>query len=220
MASHASRSGRLLSVWLPAVVVVPALLAGLSLLWPAPQIADDIAGRTSAALSAAGLGGIGVAVSGRDVALTGVPADALAQARDVVEGVSGVRAVSVTAGPPTIHSTGSDLSDLGALLVAAAPVTFAADSAALQGPAADTVTRVGQWLAAHPDARVRITGHAADTPGPPSVAQALSEQRAQAVGDALRAGGVDPARFAVEGRGNADPLPTAAASRRVEISAQ
>lgn len=217
MASHASRSGRLLSVWLPAVVVVPALLAGLALLWPAPRIAHDIASRTSAALTAAGLGGIGVAVSGRDVDLTAVPADAIARARDVVEEVTGVRAVSATAGRPTAPSTGPDLP---ALLAAAAPVTFAADSAALQGPAADTVTRVGQWLVANPGARVRLTGHAADTPGPPSVAQTLSEQRARAVGDALRAGGVDPSRFAVEDRGNADPLQTAAASRRVEISAQ
>jgi outer membrane protein OmpA-like peptidoglycan-associated protein len=204
-------------VWLPAAVVVPALLAGLALLWPAPRIADDIATRTSAALAAAGLGGVGVTVSGRDVDLTGVPADALSRVREVAEQVSGVRAVTATAGSPTTPSAGSDLATV---LAAAAPVTFAADSATLQGAPAGTVTQVGRWLAAHPGARVRLTGHAADTPGPPSVAQALSEERARAVGDALRAAGVDPSRIVVEGRGNADPLPTAASSRRVEISAQ
>ncbi|MFC7656173.1 OmpA family protein [Pseudonocardia benzenivorans] len=49
------------------------------------------------------------------------------------------------------------------------------------------------------------------------MALALSQQRAQAVAEALRANGVDPSRVSARGVGDADPLPTPAASRRVEI---
>ena len=63
-----------------------------------------------------------------------------------------------------------------------------------------------------------LTGYAADAPGPASVAQRLSEQRASVVADALVAEGVDRARIVALGRGAADPLGSPAASRRVEIS--
>ncbi|AEA27682.1 OmpA family protein [Pseudonocardia benzenivorans] len=219
MGSHAARSGRFLAVWLPAVVLVPAVLAGVALLWPGPRIGEDVGSRASAALTAAGLAGVRVAVSGRDVALTEVPSGAVDRAREIVAGVAGVRSVEAAPGVPDglpAPAPPGAAAELAAL-VAAAPVTFAADSAVLDGAAAETVAGVGRWLVAHPDVRVRLTGHAADTPGPAEVALALSQQRAQAVAEALRANGVDPSRVSARGVGDADPLPTPAASRRVEI---
>jgi outer membrane protein OmpA-like peptidoglycan-associated protein len=102
-----------------------------------------------------------------------------------------------------------------AAALAALPVTFAADSAALSDPV--TVQRVADVLYGDPAADVLIVGYSADTPGPPEVAQRLSERRAAAVADALVASGVDRARLTTSGLGEADPLPTTAASRRVEI---
>jgi len=68
--------------------------------------------------------------------------------------------------------------------------------------------------------RFTVAGYAADTPGPPQVAQRLSERRAQVVVDALVAAGVRRERLVVAGRGSADPLATPAQSRRVEIKAE
>lgn len=103
-------------------------------------------------------------------------------------------------------------------LVAAAAVTFPPDSAQLTGAPAGTVARVAAVLRDAPAAAVQLVGYCADSPGPPAVAQRLSEQRAVVVADALVAAGVDRARISTAGRGAADPLATPAASRRVEIT--
>jgi outer membrane protein OmpA-like peptidoglycan-associated protein len=97
-------------------------------------------------------------------------------------------------------------------------ITFAADEADLVGPSAVAVNRAAQLLGAGPGPLATVTGYAADTPGPAVVAQRLSERRAQAVVDALAAAGVRRERLVAVGRGAADPLPTPALSRRVEIS--
>ena len=101
----------------------------------------------------------------------------------------------------------------------AGAVTFAADRADLAGASAAAVARVAELLGDGPGARVTVTGFAADTPGPPEVAQRLSEQRAQVVVDALVAAGVRRERLVAVGRGSAHPLTTPAESRRVEIKA-
>jgi outer membrane protein OmpA-like peptidoglycan-associated protein len=103
---------------------------------------------------------------------------------------------------------------------AAGPVTFAADRAELAGPSAAVVARTAALLGDGPGPRVRVTGYAADTPGPAEVAQQLSERRAQAVADALVAAGVRRERLVVAGRGAAEPLATPELSRRVEIKAE
>jgi peptidoglycan-binding protein ArfA len=99
--------------------------------------------------------------------------------------------------------------------LAAIPITFAADSAVISDP--EAVRRAAEALRADVAANALIVGYTADTPGPPAVAQRLSERRAAAVADELVASGVERSRLTTEGRGDADPFPTPAASRRVEI---
>jgi outer membrane protein OmpA-like peptidoglycan-associated protein len=156
-----------LAGWWGALLLVPLALAGVGLLWPAPEATGPPAGYVAPVLAP-------VAPSAPQVA------------------------------------TAADLA-------AAGKVTFAADSAQLTGPSALTVGRVAHILGSGSGAAVVITGYAADTPGPPAVAQRLSEQRASVVADALVSAGVDRARITTGGRGAADPLGTPAASRRVEI---
>lgn len=228
------------ALWFAALVAVPAALAGLALLWPSPQIADDLRVRIEAALREANLGTVLVSVSGRDARLDAVPAGAERAALDVVGGVAGIReAVVGSAAPPpapqgtaptgALPTTPEDgtrltgqqrqaLVDRVGGVVAAAPIVFPPDSADLAGPPADTVRRVGELLAAEPAARVDVDGYVADTPGTPEAAQQLSDRRAAVVTDRLVAAGVDRSRITATGRGATRPLATMAVSRRVEIS--
>ena len=87
--------------WLPliaAAVVVPAVLAGLTLLWSAPQIEGALTERAQAALSAAGISGAGVRFDGRDATITGLTGAAAEQAAQVVAGATGVRVAVVGGG--------------------------------------------------------------------------------------------------------------------------
>lgn len=223
--------------WLAALAVIPAVLAGAALLWPGPGIADDLRGRSQAALVAMGLPGATVAVSGRDVELDAVPRGSERAALDAVTAVSGVRTVRIGAvvepepapnlaartapGPSTPPDGPADrrkeLAAEVAAIVAADPVTFSADSAALVGRPAATVQRVAVALLATPDVPVELAGYVADTPGSPEAVQVLSERRAVVVAELLVAAGVDRTRITTEGRGATRPLETLAASRRVEI---
>ncbi|MDD7934746.1 OmpA family protein [Actinomycetospora straminea] len=105
-------------------------------------------------------------------------------------------------------------------LVAASPVTFRPDSPELTPAAARTVDQVAEELADAPNARVTVTGYTAPvSQGIGPAAQALSDQRAQAVAERLSSEGVDPARIQARG-GATDSAPRAsvAESRRVEIA--
>ena len=87
--------------WLPliaAAVVVPAVLAGLTLLWSAPQIEGTLTERAQAALSAAGISGAGVRFDGRDATITGLTGAAAERAAQVVAGATGVRVAVVGGG--------------------------------------------------------------------------------------------------------------------------
>lgn len=87
--------------WLPliaAAVVVPAVLAGLTLLWSAPQIEGTLTDRAQSALSAAGISGAGVRFDGRDATITGLTGAAAERAAQVVAGATGVRVAVVGGG--------------------------------------------------------------------------------------------------------------------------
>ena len=101
---------------------------------------------------------------------------------------------------------------------------FAPDSAELLPGVADTMSQLAGQLSAT-GVPVRLTGHTWKV-GPADGARQLSTQRAQAVADALIAGGLPPSRVAqVRGVGydelitptDADPAETAAANRVVVI---
>ena len=118
--------------------------------------------------------------------------------------------------PPPLALGGSRVATAAALATMG-PITFPADSAALDGASAATVQRLATILGSGSGSPVLLVGYVADTPGPADVAQRLSEQRAAVVADALVAAGVDRSRIAVAGHGATDPLISPAASRRVEV---
>lgn len=228
--------------WCAALILVPAVLAGVSLLWPGPQLADDLRNRAAGALSGAGLGSVTVSVAGRDARLDTVPRGSEQAAAAAVAGVNGIRDVQIgtAAAPPEPGPRGTvptaalpdspdgpgKLSTLArqvltgriAAAVAAEPITFAPDSAELTGPAAATVMHIALLLMGEPAAMVAVDGYVADTPGPAATAQELSDQRAATVTAALVEAGVERSRVTATGRGDTRPLNTPAASRRVEIS--
>lgn len=228
--------------WFAAMVLVPAALAGVALLWPGPQLADDLRDRAASTLSAAGLGSVAVTIAGRDARLDAVPRGSELAAAAAVAGVTGIRDVQIgtatapplpgahgtapTAAVPAVPDAPGKLSAMArqvltgriAAAVAAAPITFDPDSAELTVPAAATVMQIALLLVGEPDATVAVDGYVADTPGPAETAQRLSESRAAAVTAALVEAGVERSRITATGRGDTRPLSTPAASRRVEIS--
>lgn len=99
--SSADRSrDRRRPAWLPlaaAALVVPTALAGLTLLWPRPQIEADLTRTATESLAAAGITGAGVSFTGRDATLTGISGPDAARAVEIVQGVSGVRVAQLPA---------------------------------------------------------------------------------------------------------------------------
>jgi len=80
--------------WLPlaaATLLVPTALAGLTLLWPRPQIEDQLTRAGGDALSAAGFAGSELALDGRDATIGGVARADAQRAVEVVKGVAGIR---------------------------------------------------------------------------------------------------------------------------------
>jgi peptidoglycan-binding protein ArfA len=74
-----------------AALVVPTVLAGLTLLWPRPQIEERLTADATGALAAAGLAADGVVFSGRDATLSGLTGPDARRGVEVVEAVPGVR---------------------------------------------------------------------------------------------------------------------------------
>jgi outer membrane protein OmpA-like peptidoglycan-associated protein len=103
-------------------------------------------------------------------------------------------------------------------LLGAQPILFGPDTADLPRRSAESVRRVAELLVSAPAVTVHVEGHVADTPGSPEVARRLSKRRAEAVADALVAGGVDRTRITTADVGGERPLATPELSRRVEIS--
>lgn len=103
-------------------------------------------------------------------------------------------------------------------------IFFGTSSTQLRPELVRTLKRVGSYLGESSSqfGQVRVDGHA-DQRGPFEMNLRLSRQRAQAVGDALVAGGIDPEAMAVEGFGYLNPLDPLnarsawAKNRRVEL---
>ncbi|MCU0800634.1 MAG: OmpA family protein [Rhodobacteraceae bacterium] len=99
---------------------------------------------------------------------------------------------------------------------------FATDSASLRPDLARDIQAVGQNLLRYPNSRVEVVGHA-DNSGSAAYNQDLSQRRAVAVADNLRAVGVPSSRITAFGRGEDQPIASnlspegRAANRRVEI---
>jgi len=87
----------------------------------------------------------------------------------------------------------------------AGDVLFASGESDLKDAAAQNVTDVVDLLAAEPDKRIRIEGHT-DSSGDAGFNLRLSEQRAQAVRNALVNAGVAPDRITVVGLGEDFPI--------------
>lgn len=81
----------------------------------------------------------------------------------------------------------------------------------------ESISRVGHWLQAHPDATAAVTA-STDTVGKPAYNQALSERRANAVSQRLIAKGARPSQLTVKAIGEAaGPDNTANQEHRVAI---
>lgn len=229
-----------------AAVVVPSVLAGLTLLWPRPQIESALTERAKAALSAAGISGATVRFDGRDATITGLSDAAAAKAAEVVAGATGVRVALVGAGtspsPSPSPSTSQETSGaapaptpaqaaeldtpakqalqakIGAL-VAVAPITFEPDSPQLTAEGTATLGQVLAAVRAVPAARLEIDGYVATGRGNGALtAQQLSDQRAATARDALVAGGVPADHLTARGRGEDATATDRALARRVEIT--
>jgi outer membrane protein OmpA-like peptidoglycan-associated protein len=135
-ASSADRSrDRRGPAWLPlaaAALVVPTALAGLTLLWPRPQIEADLTRTATESLTAAGFTGAGVDVVGRDATITGLTGPDAQRAVEIVEGVTGVRIAQLPAG----SGTGDDPAPGAPASDTPAPDTAAPDTAAPDAAAA------------------------------------------------------------------------------------
>jgi outer membrane protein OmpA-like peptidoglycan-associated protein len=94
--------------WAPLVasaVLVPTVLAGLTLAWPRPAIESTLTGTANQALAAAGITGATVTFTGRDATIAGVPAGQRDKAVAAVEAATGVR-VADAGGAGTGDGTG------------------------------------------------------------------------------------------------------------------
>jgi outer membrane protein OmpA-like peptidoglycan-associated protein len=101
-------------------------------------------------------------------------------------------------------------------------VLFDTDQATLKPGAAVTIDRLADFLSRNEEMRIRVEGHT-DSTGSDAYNSQLSQQRAQAVADALAAQNVSSTRVEVQGRGEGFPVASNASSagrqqnRRVEI---
>jgi outer membrane protein OmpA-like peptidoglycan-associated protein len=99
---------------------------------------------------------------------------------------------------------------------------FAPGRADLTAEAAPRLDEAAAFIGTAPGRRARIEGHT-DSRGSANLNQALSQQRAEAVRDALVARGVEASRLVAVGRGSDRPVATnetpegRASNRRVEI---
>ena len=108
------------------------------------------------------------------------------------------------------------------LVVSLSDVLFDVGKADLKRGAARNLGRIAQVLKEYPSYKISVEGHT-DSRGGADLNQRLSEQRAEAVKQALIAGGLDETRITAQGFGATQPVATNATragrqlNRRVEI---
>ncbi len=108
------------------------------------------------------------------------------------------------------------------IILDSAMLNFAFDSAVLPSNAADSLQAFVNYIKRYPDATFEVAGHA-DSTGPESYNQGLSERRAAAVAGYLESQGVPPGRLRVVGYGELEPIASnetesgRARNRRVEV---
>ncbi|RZQ61751.1 OmpA family protein [Amycolatopsis suaedae] len=216
-------------VWVlvPVALVVTGALAGAAGWWQGGRIESDLADRSRAALSSAGVQGASVSFEGRDGRITGVPADLAEKASSAVRAVEGVRVVqvdtaAVAAGTPASAGTDDPKAALQAeidRLLAADPIAFVPDTAEPTAEGRRTAAKVAELVIAAPEGTaVEVGGHVARTPGDEETARRLSQERADAVARLLVEGGVDRERVTAVGFGDTRPKPGAGDDRRVEVT--
>ncbi len=103
-------------------------------------------------------------------------------------------------------------------LQAEAPITFQPAGTRLTAQGEQGVQRLIGPLRDAAGTRLKVVGHSAVVRGDPGTALRVSQQRADVVAAALRAGGIAAERLEVAAAGDTQPLPNPAASRRVVIS--
>jgi outer membrane protein OmpA-like peptidoglycan-associated protein len=108
------------------------------------------------------------------------------------------------------------------LVVSLSDVLFDVGKANLQPGGARNLGRIAQVLQQYPNYKISVEGHT-DSRGSAQLNERLSEQRAEAVKQALVSGGLDASRIAAQGFGATQPVATNATragrqlNRRVEI---
>lgn len=101
-------------------------------------------------------------------------------------------------------------------------VAFASGQSQLLPEARDSIGKLVEFVQADPDKQIRIEGHT-DSSGSANANQVLAQRRAEAILDALREAGIDPARMTAVGIGEDQPIASnetgegRARNRRVEV---
>ena len=96
-------------------------------------------------------------------------------------------------------------------------VLFDTGSSLIKPGGYDEIARIAEILNRYPQTRVTIEGHT-DSAGSESYNMKLSEERAQAVGEALVARGVDPGRLTTVGLGESRPIASNAAESGKQLN--
>lgn len=108
----------------------------------------------------------------------------------------------------TISSGNADAERLNAAVAAiqaVGPIRFGAGKVTLDPAGKATVSAIAGLLTGVKGVRIEVDGYAARAPGLPNTAQAVSNQRAKSVADALAAAGVDPSLISAHGQGDTMP---------------
>jgi len=125
----------------------------------------------------------------------------LEQARDLSERLSAeLRRLEAEVAALRAHET-----EHGWILTLGSDVLFDVGEASLKPEGRRAIGKVARFMREQPERKIVIEGFTDDR-GPPRFNQRLSEQRAQAVRDALAKEGVEPQRIVARGLGPAYPV--------------